>query len=56
MNKLLRIDNKVDFLSPGSELRIIRSADIALINLNTSVHGLCFKEEKILMVNDKENR
>ena len=56
MKTILRIDRNAEFLPPGSELRITKSDAPAPIALTTSVHGLCFLGDKILMVNDRDNR
>ena len=56
MKTILRIDRDADFLPPGGELRLTRSDIAAPAALTTSVHGLCFQDDKVLMINDKENR
>jgi 8-oxo-dGTP pyrophosphatase MutT (NUDIX family) len=56
MQTTLRIDREAGFLPQGGELRITQSERPAPIALTTSVHGLCFLGDKILMVNDRGDR
>ena len=56
METILRIDREVNFLPPGAELRIIKSEIPAPFDLTTTVHGLCFLDDRILMIDDKENK
>jgi len=54
METVLHIDRKAGFLPPGGELRITKSETPAPIALTTSVHGLCFLDDRILMVMDRD--
>jgi len=56
MKTILRIDRKVDWLPPGAELRITGSDTPAPLELTTSVHALCFSDDRILMVSDRDDR
>jgi len=56
MKTILRIDREVDWLPRGAELRITGSDTPAPIDLTTSVHALCFSDDRILMVSDRDDR
>lgn len=56
MKTILRIDREVNFLPPSGELRITKSGAPAPVDLTTSVHGLCFLNDSILMVKDRDDR